>query len=173
MATPHVAGVAALVRAADPTYLASQVNDVVVANATAGVLTSIGTGSPNRLLLSRLGSAPPPPPPPALVAVHVADNVTTRKTLKSGVQGTAVITMHDASGGPASGLTVSGSWKVNGAVVKSASALTGSTGTCTITSGSLKRVRATDAVEFCVTGATGTGFTYDAGANVVTCDTAP
>ena len=64
MATPHVAGVAALYlqdHAATP----QQVRDVVVNSATTGVITGIpGSGSPNRLLYSLLTDAPPPPPPP-------------------------------------------------------------------------------------------------------------
>jgi aminopeptidase S len=36
----------------------------MVADATTGVVTSPGTGSPNRLLFVNNGGAPPPPPPP-------------------------------------------------------------------------------------------------------------
>ncbi|HEX8559508.1 MAG TPA: S8 family peptidase [Pyrinomonadaceae bacterium] len=54
MATPHVAGVAALYlqgnTSASPATVASQ----IVNTATTGVLTGIGTGSPNRLLYSLL-----------------------------------------------------------------------------------------------------------------------
>ncbi len=64
MATPHVAGVAALYlqdNAATP----QQVRDTIVNSATTGVITGIpGSGSPNRLLYSLLTGAPPPPPPP-------------------------------------------------------------------------------------------------------------
>ena len=63
MATPHVAGVAALYlqdNAATPL----QVRDTIVNSATAGVVTNPGSGSPNRLLYSLLTAAPPPPPPP-------------------------------------------------------------------------------------------------------------
>ena len=64
MATPHVAGVAALYlqdNAATP----QQVRDTIVNSATTGVVTGIpGSGSPNRLLYSLLTGAPPPPPPP-------------------------------------------------------------------------------------------------------------
>ena len=38
--------------------------DAIVASATTGVVTNPGTGSPNRLLYSLLGSSSPPPPPP-------------------------------------------------------------------------------------------------------------
>ncbi|GAB3402023.1 S8 family peptidase [Flindersiella endophytica] len=50
MASPHVAGVAALVLGANPSYTPAQVSSWIVSNATTGVVTSAGTGSPNRLL---------------------------------------------------------------------------------------------------------------------------
>ncbi|GAA1801881.1 serine protease [Planosporangium flavigriseum] len=65
MATPHVVGAAALVLSANPTYTPAQVRDTLVNNATPNVVTSPGTGSPNRLLFVGSGSTPPPPPPPA------------------------------------------------------------------------------------------------------------
>ncbi|UQU63130.1 S8 family peptidase [Couchioplanes caeruleus] len=50
MASPHVAGAAALVLSANPSYSPAQVRDSLVNNATANVVTSPGSGSPNRLL---------------------------------------------------------------------------------------------------------------------------
>ena len=50
MATPHVVGAAALVLAQNPTYTPQQVRDYLVNNATNGVITNPGAGSPNRLL---------------------------------------------------------------------------------------------------------------------------
>jgi subtilisin family serine protease len=50
MASPHVAGAAALVLGANPSYTPSQVGTYLINNATTGVVTSPGTGSPNRLL---------------------------------------------------------------------------------------------------------------------------
>lgn len=61
MATPHVAGIAALHLQADPSMSPSGVADAIVAGATPGVVTSAGTGSPNRLAYSLLdGSVPVP-----------------------------------------------------------------------------------------------------------------
>ncbi|MBM2615305.1 S8 family peptidase [Actinoplanes sp. LDG1-06] len=50
MASPHVAGAAALVLSRNPSYTPAQVRDSLVNNATTGVVTSAGSGSPNRLL---------------------------------------------------------------------------------------------------------------------------
>jgi subtilisin family serine protease len=50
MAAPHVAGAAALVLSASPNLTPAQVQGSLVANATTGVVTNPGSGSPNRLL---------------------------------------------------------------------------------------------------------------------------
>ncbi|MBL7256617.1 S8 family peptidase [Paractinoplanes lichenicola] len=50
MASPHVAGAAALVLSRNTGYTPAQVRDSLVTNATTGVVTNPGTGSPNRLL---------------------------------------------------------------------------------------------------------------------------
>ncbi|MEU6023241.1 S8 family peptidase [Micromonospora sp. NPDC047134] len=50
MAAPHVAGAAALVLSANPSWTPAQVKTYLVNNATTGVVTSPGSGSPNRLL---------------------------------------------------------------------------------------------------------------------------
>jgi subtilisin family serine protease len=50
MATPHVAGVAALILSAHPAFTPAQVRTQLVNAATANVVTSPGSGSPNRLL---------------------------------------------------------------------------------------------------------------------------
>ncbi|MCT2280623.1 S8 family peptidase [Micromonospora chalcea] len=50
MASPHVAGAAALVLSANTSYTPAQVASYLTSNATTGKVTSPGTGSPNRLL---------------------------------------------------------------------------------------------------------------------------
>ncbi len=64
MATPHVAGAAALYKEANPSATPQQVRDGLVNNATTGVVGNPGAGSPNRLLYTLFGGSPPPPPPP-------------------------------------------------------------------------------------------------------------
>lgn len=65
MASPHVAGVAALYLSGNPGASAAQVESALEGDATEGKVTSPGTGSPNLLLYSLLdgGGSPPPPPP--------------------------------------------------------------------------------------------------------------
>jgi serine protease len=64
MAAPHVAGVAALYLSGDPAAPPNVVHAALVNNASVNRLSSIGTGSPNRLLYSIFGSAPPSDAPP-------------------------------------------------------------------------------------------------------------
>lgn len=67
MATPHVAGAAALYLQANPGASPAEVNNAVVSNATSGALSALGGSSPNRLLrVNGSGGTvtlPPPPPP--------------------------------------------------------------------------------------------------------------
>jgi serine protease len=65
MASPHAAGVAALYLADDPSAPPSTVHAAVVNNASVNKLTSIGAGSPNRLLYSIFGGPPVDAPPVA------------------------------------------------------------------------------------------------------------
>jgi serine protease len=65
MATPHVAGAAALYLANDPGASPSTVHAALVNNASVNKLTSIGTGSPNRLLYTLFGVTPIDTPPAA------------------------------------------------------------------------------------------------------------
>jgi len=64
MASPHVAGVAALYLQLNPTALPAAVTAALVAAATPNLVTSPGTGSVNKLLFSGVTAGPPPPPPP-------------------------------------------------------------------------------------------------------------
>jgi serine protease len=52
MASPHVAGVAALYKQANPSASSTTIRNAIVNNATTGVISNPGSGSPNRLLYS-------------------------------------------------------------------------------------------------------------------------
>ena len=65
MASPHVAGAAALFLATNPSAAPAEVHAAIVNTASVNKLTSIGTGSPNRLLYSIFGGTPVDSPPAA------------------------------------------------------------------------------------------------------------
>ena len=70
MATPHVAGAAALHLSANPTATPAAVRTAIVSAGTTGLVTGPGTGSPNVLLHTTPlsgGTTPPPPAPTGLV----------------------------------------------------------------------------------------------------------
>ena len=62
MASPHVAGVAALVLDDQGGLAPAQVGSAITGAATTGKVSSAGSGSPNRLLYSDPGAVSPPPP---------------------------------------------------------------------------------------------------------------
>ncbi len=65
MASPHVAGVAALYLQANPGASPAAVANAIVGNATTGKVTSAGSGSPNLLLYSLFGGGTDPTPTPS------------------------------------------------------------------------------------------------------------
>jgi aqualysin 1 len=77
MATPHVAGAAALYRANNPGADAYAVSQAIVDWATEGRISDVGTGSPNKLLYAGdQVDSPPPPPPPACSDPASCEDVT-------------------------------------------------------------------------------------------------
>jgi len=60
MASPHVAGVAALYLETHPGATPAEVSSAILGNATSGQLSDVGPGSPNLLLFSRLGTGGDP-----------------------------------------------------------------------------------------------------------------
>ena len=101
MATPHVAGVAALYLQGAPSASPATVSSAIVNGATSNVLTNVGTGSPNKLLYSLLdGGSPPPPPSGNLLGNPGFESGNTMWAATSGV-------ITSSTGRPAR----SGSWK--------------------------------------------------------------
>ncbi|ELS56103.1 putative secreted subtilisin-like serine protease [Streptomyces viridochromogenes Tue57] len=91
MATPHVAGAAALHLAANPSATPSQVATALTSAATTGVVTNPGTGSPNRLLYVGGGTTTPPGPRFENTGDYtISDNSTVESPVTvSGVSGNA------------------------------------------------------------------------------------
>ncbi|MEU7294062.1 S8 family peptidase [Streptomyces exfoliatus] len=93
MASPHVAGAAALYLGNNPTSTPAQVGTALVNAATPNVVTNPGTGSPNRLLYVGDGTTTPPPTGPKFENTGdyaIADNATVESPVTvSGVAGNA------------------------------------------------------------------------------------
>lgn len=69
MASPHVAGVAAALLSANPTFTPADISSMLRSSATPNVVSSAGTGSPNYLLyLDPAGGAIVTPPPVVVTA---------------------------------------------------------------------------------------------------------
>ena len=101
MATPHVAGVAALYLQGNPSASPSTVADAIVSTSTTGVVSNPGSGSPNRLLYSPLSGGGTQPP--------AGDNVLGNPGFESGVTVWSATSgaITNASGAPAR----TGTWK--------------------------------------------------------------
>lgn len=98
MATPHVVGAAALILAANPSYTPAQVASALVSASTPDVVTSPGTGSPNRLLYTGTTTTTPTPTPTATTPAPAGC---------TGTSGTDV-TIPDAGSAVTSSITISG-----------------------------------------------------------------
>lgn len=134
MASPHVAGTAALYLAVDPTATPDKVTAWFKTTATAGVLSNVGTGSPNRLLFT--GAVAPLPAYTLTVAkagtgsgtvsgLGIACGTDCAETLSQG----STVTL---SATPAGGSTFAG-WS---------GACTNLVGSCTVTMDAAKTVTA-------------------------------
>jgi subtilisin family serine protease len=104
-----------------------------------------------------IGAAPPPPSVP----VHVGDLDGSKVLGSRNWSATATVTVHNGSEAPVNGATVTGNW--TGAASGSTSCTTNGSGVCAMTKGNLKNNAAS--ATFTVTGITGAGLTYAAGAN--------
>ena len=91
MATPHVVGAAAVYLGDNPTATPAQVATGLINNSSTGVVTSPGTGSPNRLLNVAGGTTTPPGPRFENTTDYaIADNTTVESPITvSGVTGNA------------------------------------------------------------------------------------
>jgi subtilisin family serine protease len=89
MATPHVAGVAALFLETNPSASPSTVTAAIINSSTPNHVSNAGTGSPNRLLYSLLTSAPTPTPTPTPTPVPGAELLLNRGFESGAVNWTA------------------------------------------------------------------------------------
>lgn len=167
MASPHVAGVAALALAADMAASPWAVAAFLTDNATQGRISSEGTGSPDRLVYS-LAEGKPEQPVGQTVAVWSIIKGSTVIYI-NGWRASAIVTI----GNPPTNTT---DWQAvaNATVVGSfspggtARCVTGNDGKCTLTSATIKKN--IGLTKFTVTGVSGLLMNYDPTKNTPTAE---
>jgi aqualysin 1 len=161
MASPHVAGIAALALAANGAASPSSVTSFLLGNANSGVVGTAGAGSPNRLAYSMAAGAPGASTPSTFAVSALSG-----KGVKAGrdwaATATVTVKLHDGSRftTAVSGATVNGSFSPGG----SGSCITGSTGSCTLRSSVIPR--SSSSSSFAVGNITAPGTNYDASRNL-------
>lgn len=163
MASPHVAGVAALLKTQDPARTNAQIRSILESTAedlgTAGWDQYFGYG----IVDAEAALAGPAPARDIYVFSIVQTIIKTATRYNS----SAVVTIKDDTGALVSGATVYITW--SGVVSGSASATTGANGTVTFTSAKVKK---TGPFTITVTNVTHNIHTYNPALNVETSDTA-
>ena len=154
MASPHVAGVAALILDELGDVGPAAVWTAMQDHATRDVISNPGSGSPNLLLYSGSDSGDPCAGGgcPA-VDVQWIGPVTVKTNRGNNGSGTVSVQVADLADNEISGVTVNGSWEVNGnANFTSSSGVTDSNGVVTLSTGG---IRFATSFGFCVTSLTG------------------
>ncbi len=181
MATPHVAGLAALLFGQDPNRSNLTVRALI--ESTADPIPSVGTywvyGRINACNAvggrCTYGAEPTPSPTPEPTpepgaAMHVASIHMSTETRQAGrntfTTAAAAVTVVDASDNRVSGATVSGHW--TGLTSDTDSGATDANGVVILKSDAVRS--ASGAFTFTVTGVAKDGWTYDSAANVETSD---
>jgi len=152
MASPHVAGVAAL-------YLqdrtaAADVPAAMAVRATRDKISNPGSGSPNLLLYSGTESGDPCATTVCpTVEVRSVSAVTMKTNRGKNSSGTVTVQVVEVDGEPKSGVTVNGSWTVNSSEnFTTSSGQTDSYGVVELSTGG---IRLAESFSFCVTSLTG------------------
>jgi aqualysin 1 len=160
MATPHVAGVAALALQASPSASPAAIANLLVSTASVNKVASPGTGSPNLLLYSMVGPGAVEPAKPVIAIKSLAGiGVKVAKNWKAQV----TASVRDVStGGGMANVTVTGTFAPGAA----ASCVTTSTGSCVLQSGTFASDKKTTV--FTVTGVAGPNMIYDSSENLAT-----
>jgi subtilisin family serine protease len=183
MASPHVAGAAALYKADNPsaspaTVKTALINSATPQNSSCDTTQNNGRGGFNgdpdsfhEPLVYVGNSSPftPPPPPPPTLALHVDDITMTGQTLKKGknnfCQAFATVQLHDQNHNLLSGVSVTGQW--SGAYSAVLSASTGTDGKIKFASG---QVKTCGTFTFSITNAFKSGYLYNTSSNIETSD---
>ena len=165
MATPHVAGVAALVWSANPAWTNAEVRQALQVTAedrgTGGRDNAYGWGVIQaKAALDYLqgggGGDPDPEPDPEVVA-KVGTLSLTKSTKGKNTSATASVRIVDGAGASLGSATVTGCF--SGAISRCSNATTSGSGQATFTT---PKYKGTGGVTFCVTGVTGPNDSFDA-----------
>jgi subtilisin family serine protease len=151
MSAPHVSGAAALFLQGNPTATPAQVAAWITGNATPGKISSLGAGSPNLLLYTRLTATPPPS---TTTQATITGTATTSKRSWTATATTKVTDV--ASGTPVSGATVTVQLSAGASGTKTCT--TGTTGTCSVSTSLSTKV---SSVTYTVTNVTKSGTTWN------------
>lgn len=162
MASPHVAGAAALVSEAGyNTSNGSYASPAAIASflttkATAGVLSAIGTGSPNLLVYS-LASGTLTEPGTTTIGIASVSGTGAKSGRNWRARATVAVGSGASKSTPAANVTVTGSFEPGG----SASCVTDGSGRCTLTSAAIPA--AVPQTNFTVSNLAGPGMSFDGG----------
>ncbi|NPC58959.1 S8 family peptidase [Caenimonas soli] len=154
MASPHVAGVSALVAQTNPTASPAAIAAFLVGSATADRIGSVGTGSPNLLLYS-LGTGSAAEPPAAQIAVSALTGSWSKQGKNWRAKATVTVRNVNSTLMAMPNVTVTGSFAPGG----NASCVTASNSTCTLTSAPISSVDNTSV--FTLGGLSGSNMNYD------------
>ena len=139
MASPHVAGVAALALASGAATPAAATT-AITSSATPGVVGSPGAGSPNLLLYSLFadtatgtGGTGPGPTPTGPEVTATITNPLAKKIGRSSWRAEATVAIKDTGGISVANATVSATFSYSG-ISEASSCLTGTDGSCVMTS---------------------------------------
>jgi subtilisin family serine protease len=170
MATPHVAGAAALLWAAQPGMTYAQVRDRLLCTTRPLAALAGKTATGGMLDVgAALGATTCGSPPPPAATMQVGDIVVTLKRKGRMSRATATVPILTATGVPVSSATVTGTWFLNNDPWHDKSGTTNGSGVATIQSNNAAFPSLT-LVTFCVMDVTHPSYTFDPEANPELCD---
>lgn len=161
MATPHVAGAAALLYGLHPGWTFQQIKDQLMNTARPIPALTNKTVTNGTLDLAAAVGAEPPPPPPGNTMHLGGLNGSSSVYNSRQWQAMVTITVHDADHNPVSNATVRGRWT---GAFRDSSCTTNSSGQCSLTKNATNRKAS---IAFTVSSITHSTLTYQSSSNDV------
>ena len=163
MASPHVAGLAAVYLQSNPGAMPAAVASAIKSAATTGIVANAGSGSANALIYTGLSAVVAPAPTPAPSAtVSIASLSGSASRHGRNWRASVSVAVKDSAGAPVAGAVVTGDFSVGGTGL---GCTTSTAGSCSVASGAISG--STAQTQFSVRGIGGTGYSYDGSANAV------